>query len=39
MNQLKIYYKLSTAYHPETDEATERLNQTFKQYLRHFVNY
>jgi hypothetical protein len=39
INQLEIYYKLLITYHPETDEITERLNQTFKQYLRHFVNY
>jgi hypothetical protein len=26
MNQLKIYHKLSIAYHPETDGATKRLN-------------
>jgi len=39
MNQLGIHHKLSTAYHPETDGATERLNQTLEQYLRHFVNY
>jgi hypothetical protein len=39
MNQLGIYHKLSTAYHPEIDGATERLNQTLEQYLRHFVNY
>jgi hypothetical protein len=39
MNQLGIHYKLSTAYYPETDGVTERLNQTLEQYLRHFVNY
>jgi hypothetical protein len=39
MNQLEIHHKLSTAYYPETDGATKRLNQTLKQYLRHFVNY
>ena len=27
------------AYHLQMDEQTERLNQTLKQYLRHYINY
>jgi hypothetical protein len=36
---LGIYYKLSIAYHPQTDGIIERLNQILEQYLRHYVNY
>ncbi|MBW0582805.1 hypothetical protein O181_122520 [Austropuccinia psidii MF-1] len=37
--QLKISRHLSTAYHPETDAQTERVNQILKQYLWMYVSY
>ena len=36
---LGIERRLSTAYHPETDGATERKNQELEVYLRTFTNY
>lgn len=36
---LDIKRRLSTAYHPETDGATERMNQNVETYLRTFVSY
>ncbi|KAG5720268.1 hypothetical protein E4T56_gene3342 [Termitomyces sp. T112] len=36
---LKIKTSLSTAYHPETDRQTERVNQTLEQYLCLYINY
>ena len=36
---LGIRPNLSTAYHPQTDSQTERINQEIEQYLRLFVNY
>ena len=36
---LKIEALLSTPYHPETDEQTERMNAILEQYLRAYINY
>jgi len=40
LNQmLGINTKLSTAYHPQTDSQTKRMDQDLEQYLRMFINY
>ena len=39
MNLLDIKQKLLTAFYPETDGQTERVNQSLEQYLRMFSNY
>jgi len=36
---LGIETKLSTAYHPQIDGQTERINQELEQYLRMYVNH
>ncbi|MBW0590681.1 hypothetical protein O181_130396 [Austropuccinia psidii MF-1] len=37
--QLNLSRDLSTAYHPETDGQTERVNQILEQYLQMYVSY
>ena len=38
-NLLGIQTKLSTAYYPQTNRQTERINQELKQYLRVFIDH
>jgi len=38
-NLLGIQTKLLTAYHPQTDGQTERMNQKLEQYLRVFIDH
>ena len=39
MAEQGIKVVIFTAYHLQMDGQTERLNQTLKQYLRHYINY
>jgi transposase InsO family protein len=38
-NALGIEWNLSTAYHPQTDSQTKRINQEIETYLQSFINY
>ncbi|KAJ1578381.1 hypothetical protein NDA11_004777 [Ustilago hordei] len=37
--QMSVKHSLSTAYHPQTDGQTERVNQVIEQYIRMYCNY
>ena len=38
-SMMDLKRRLSTAFHPQTDGQTERMNQTVEQYLRIYCNY
>ena len=39
MKLMGIQVKMLTSFHPQTNRATERVNQTLKQYIRSFINF
>jgi len=39
MQLLQVKLNMSTAFHPESDGQTERVNQTMEQYLRSYCTY
>ena len=38
LSMLRIKLKMSTTFHPQTNEQMKRVNQSLKQYLRHYIN-
>ncbi len=39
LKRLSVSRDLSTAFHPQTDGQTERVNQTLEHFIRHYCNY
>ena len=39
MKSVRTNYRLTTAYHPQTNGQVERMNQTLEQFLRAYINY
>jgi len=39
INEMGIKHSMSTAFHPQTDGQTERINQNIEIYLRHYLDW
>ena len=38
LSMLRTKFKMSTTFHPQINEQTKKMNQSLKQYLRHYIN-